>query len=86
MEFSGGGNLANAMTVNEQWLWALYVVCCVPSVILLTRDRLRRTPEGSPRSAFALAWADGLMFGIGTGLGIAFAVLLVDSVVYLLLH
>jgi len=86
MEFSGGGNLANGMTVNDNWLWALYVACCVPSVVLWTRDRLRRTAPGSPRTAFALAWADGVMFGIGTGLGVAFAVLLVDCVAYLLLH
>ena len=65
--------------MNAEWLWALYAVCCIPSVVLWTRERLRRTRAGSPRSAYVLAWADGVMFGIGTGLGIAFAVLLGQS-------
>ena len=54
------------MQVNTTWLWLLYAVCCVPSVIMWTRDCLRRTPAGG-RSNRAIAWADGIMFGIGTG-------------------
>ena len=70
------------MAVHDDWLWTLYIVCCVPSVVLWTRERLRRTAPGSPRSAYAWAWADGIMFGIGTGLGIAFAVLFAAIVAF----
>ncbi len=74
------------MQVNAAWLWALYGVCCVPSVILWTRDRLGRTPPASPRSARTIAWADGVMFGIGTGLAISFLMLVVSSIVFRLAH
>ena len=68
--------------MNAEWLWALYGVCCVPSVILWTRDRLSHVPPGVPRSVRAIAWADGVMFGIGTGLAISFGVLVVQSVIF----
>ena len=74
------------MQVNAEWLWALYAVCCVPSVLLWTHDRLRRTPPDSPRPARVIAWADGVMFGIGTGLAISFAMLLVSSIAFRLVH
>ena len=70
------------MQVNAGWLWALYGVCCVPSVILWTRDRLRRTPAGSPRAARTIAWADGVMFGIGTGLALSFVMLVVAVIAF----
>jgi hypothetical protein len=70
------------MQVNTTWLWLLYAVCCVPSVIMWTRDCLRRTPPESTRSTRAIAWADGIMFGIGTGLAISFGVLIAGSVMF----
>ena len=74
------------MAVNDTWLWALYAVCCIPGVVLWVRDRLGRIAPGSPRSAYALAWADGVMFGLGSGLGVAFAVLLAGSIPFQLTH
>ena len=74
------------MQVNATWLWALYGVCCVPSVVLWTHDRVSRAPRGGSRSGRAIAWADGIMFGIGTGLAISFAVLLAQSIVFRITH
>jgi hypothetical protein len=74
------------MRVNAAWLWALYGVCCVPSVVLWTRYRLSRLPTALPRSVRAIAWADGIMFGVGTGLAISFAVLLAQSIVFRITH
>ena len=57
------------MVINRTALWVLIVLCCVPGVALVVRARLR---QAWPPLA---AWADGVMVGIGVGLGVSCVVL-----------
>jgi hypothetical protein len=58
------------MVVNRTVLWGVIVVCCVPGVAQAVRLRLR---EGS--SPGVGAWVDGIMTGLGAGLGASCVVL-----------
>jgi hypothetical protein len=69
------------MMVNREWLWILFIVCCVPSVAWFVRRRLRigyyRRHEHWRQAPRAFVWTlfDATMLGLGIGLCIATAVL-----------
>ena len=70
------------MVVNRSVLWLLMAGCCAPSVVRLIRLRLdeARGQHGRWREAplsFAGACLDGVLTGVGVGLGAACGVLAV---------
>ena len=74
------------MVVNRPLLWMLIAICCVPSVAVLVRIRLRaefysrHSGWREAPLAFAGRLADGVLFGLGVGLSVAAAVLVVAGI------
>ena len=67
------------MVVNRSLLWVLLGACCIPSVVMVVRMRLRDTRAG------LLPLADALLTGLAIGLALACGVVGLGAASQLLL-